>query len=171
MAPGTGIRRNVVALHVCFSSILLACAPRPAPGPVVIPPGFTTCAEFTAAPYVDNYHPGSSFVDNGFTFDDPTSVQFINRIASVPQLGLQFPKGGLKITFPAVTTLVLLDMGGFASSGINIQAFNSTGASVTSGLLTADNTIHNVILGGPDIKTVTFSGGNNEGILMRSCIK
>lgn len=61
-------------------------------------------------------------------------------------------------------------MGGFASA-IKIEALNSNGASVTSNTLTADNTIHNVILVGPDIKTVTLSVGNNEGILERSCIR
>ena len=155
-----------------MSILLAACGGNPPkPPPLPIPPAFMVCAQFTAAPYADNYHPGTSFIENGFTFADPTGFQFTNLIGSGVPLGLQFPNTGIKITLPLPASIVTLDMGGFAG-GINFGALSSTGVPGTTGVLAGDNSIHTVLLHAvplSDIKTVSLKDGNNEGIVIKIC--
>jgi hypothetical protein len=157
-------RRPKSLCLVSAIALLAACGGTPPAAPPPIPSGVATCAKFASPPYVDDWHPsGPSFVESGYTFVDPTNAQFTNVITTGVPLGLQFPISGVTITLPSPATIVSLDIGGYASA-ITITALSGSGIT-----LAATNSIQHVLLSGSGITTVTLTGGNNEGILVRIC--
>jgi hypothetical protein len=94
-------------------------------------------------------------------------VSFVNDTAG--ERGLQFPDAGLEVNLPVPVSSARLRVGQF-SGPYTIDGLDTAGAVVDSFQMNFPDSYRNVRLRGPDLDQVRFTGGGNEGILVRLCI-
>ena len=128
--------------------------------------GFTLCANFHIFP--DNYPLGPTFTLAAFSFTQFGGMNmFVNATAN--EKGLQFPNEGIEVALPLVTDSITLRLGAFAGP-IEIEAANANGNIVQQRTIQYLNQFIDLRLFAPEIATVIFKGGDNEGILPRMCV-
>jgi hypothetical protein len=125
------------------------------------------CVDFHLFP--DNTQLGPAFSLAGFDFLQPANalIMFVNQTGG--EKGLQFPDEGMEVTLPLLVTSVRLRLGTFAGP-VDIAALDSAGTVVSQKTVPGLNAYTNVRMFGPEIATLRFKGGGNEGILVRLCI-
>jgi len=129
---------------------------------------FVLCAEFSIFP--DNTTLGPSFTFAAMDFQDIAGgppVSFVNDTAG--ERGLQFPDAGLEVDLPVPVSSARLRVGQFAGP-YTIDGLDIAGAVVDSFQMNFPNSYRNVRLRGPNLDQIRFTGGGNEGILVRLCM-
>ncbi len=129
---------------------------------------FVLCAEFSI--FSDNTTLGPSFTFAAMDFQDIAGgppVSFVNDTAG--ERGLQFPDAGLEVNLPVPVSSARLRVGQFVGP-YTIDGLDIAGAVVDSFQMNFPDSYRNVRLRGPDLDQVRFTGGGNEGILVRLCI-
>lgn len=125
------------------------------------------CVDFHLFP--DNTQLGPAFSLSGFDFIQPPNsmIMFVNQTGS--EKGLQFPDEGMEVTLPLLVTSVRMRLGTFAGP-VDISALDSAGAVVSKKTIPGLNSYINVRMFAPEIASLQFKGGGNEGILVRLCV-
>jgi hypothetical protein len=129
---------------------------------------FLLCADFSIFP--DNTQLGPAFTLAAMDFQDvggAAPISFVNETAN--ERGLQFPHAGLDIDLPVPAPWVRLRVGQFAGS-YTIEGLNLAGAVISTFTMSFPNAYRNVRLRGPELSTIRFQGGDNEGSVVSVCI-
>jgi hypothetical protein len=129
---------------------------------------FILCADFSIFP--DNTVLGPSFTFAAMDFQDipgGAAVSFVNETAG--ERGLQFPHAGLEIDLPVPVLWARLRIGQFAGP-YTIEGLDVTGAIVSNFQMNFPNSYRNIRLRGPDLFTIRFTGGDNEGSVVSLCV-
>ena len=83
--------------------------------------------------------------------------------------GLEFTSDGLRVTLRRPVNGLLLSAGGFATP-VTITARDSAGVVLHLQTLTPTQVIHRVLLNAPGTRTLEFTEGNGEGVLVELVI-
>jgi len=131
------------------------------------------CVNFL--PLADNTVLGNNFVRGGHQFQSLGGglVPFVNVFSDLngdDVHGVQFDNAGIRVAQPSPADVVDVTIGVFDLPGVQIRAFDATGAVVDSAFVPADNIIHPVTLdGATDITRLRFTGGGNEAVINEIC--
>lgn len=131
------------------------------------PPSDESCLDFHGFP--DNATLGPAFLLQGVRFSKLGTRDLFVNDATPSVHGLAFDEVGLQIELPGPAAEVSLSAGAWYPEGLQITAMDGTGNAVDGGAVTADNSLHDVSLVGPDIASITIIGGGGEGVLVEIC--
>lgn len=123
--------------------------------------GIPIRVEFSLFP--DNTVLGPQFTLNNFEFTDTgANPSFVNM--SGAEKGLQFADSGVRVKLPIRTSEVNVRAAAFATD-VTIVGRNSAGTPVAFETIPGDNTPHAVRIVRPNLASLEFRGGNNEGLI------
>lgn len=131
------------------------------------------CVDFLAL--ADNTVLGNNFVRGGYQFQSLGGglVPFVNVFFDLngdDVHGVQFDNAGIRVAPPSPADVVDVTIGVFHPPGVQVRAFDATGAVVDTAFVPPDNIIHTVTLdGATDITRLRFTGGGNEAVINEIC--
>jgi len=115
--------------------------------------------------YPDNYVMPADFAIAGVGFESISGNGRLMVNNTANDRGLQFDASGLRVVLCRPVNGLLLNAGGFAGA-ITVTALDSSGAVIHQQVIKPANVLIRILLNAPNMRTLEFTGGGGEGILV-----
>lgn len=119
--------------------------------------------------YPDDHFMPTTFTIAGVGFESMGAAGRLMVNDTSNDRGLQFSAAGLRVVLRRPVNGILLTAGGFAGA-ITLTARDSSGAVVDQQAVKPTNAFVRVLLNAPATRTLEFTGGNGEGMLVELVI-